>query len=829
MTSLDQRLTILLLTSCANLALGLAVLAKSPTHRVNQYFALLSSTIAGWTLSIGLVNTYAGTPAGVFWVRAAFAFASLIPISFFLFVSVFPTSRPSPPRSITRLFLISGTIVCVLAATPLIARSSSSLNGVLHVTYGPLHPAFGLYFICSLVYSLAFLYRRLRVLTGIERLQVRYVFLGISLPILGGTITNLLVPLAFGSSQFSQIGPLFSILMISLIAHAIFRYRLMNIRLALRRGFVYLLAISTVSGLFVALLWLGSKVLAARSQLSLGIELLLVVVIAILFRPLKDYVQRWTDRYFFREPYDYQRVVREISRGMAGILDLDSLLRYSCAAIMKTVQPEYVAVYGRDSSGNAFERLVLQSTVGDAPQVAVVESNSALSVYLSKTPHPLLSDRISTNKSPVGVAGLREELRRLQADVVLPIYDEESLSGFFLVGSKRSTDPYFSEDIDLLSTLASQAAIALKNAQLYSQVVLANDYLENILGAIDSAVIAVDREGAVTRFNAAAERLTGLPSSKLRHSSLPDLPRSISRLLHATCSDSQPRTQIETTVSHDSHHRVVPVICSTSPLLDQAGLLLGAVAILSDLTSLKRLEEEKRQVERLASIGALASGLAHEIKNPLVAIKTFAELLPERFSEEDFRNDFSKVAIREIERIDDLVAKLRGLAMPSPQSLGLLDLRTPLEETLALLRAQFEQKQLSLTLDFDKSLPPVAGDAGQLKQLFLNLFVNAIEASEPRGQLFLWVRSRPVLGHQLVAVEIADRGPGIPEDLLNKVFEPFVTTKPQGSGLGLSICQGIAQAHRATIRARNNPNGQGLTVTVEFPASNDTPAAGITH
>ena len=822
--TLDYRLTILFLTTCANFALGVVVWRKNPSQHVNQRFALLSASVASWVLSNALVGTYAGTPQGILWARAAFVSAALIPIAFFLFVSVFPTPRPSPSRTLSSTLLTGGAVAAILSATPLIARTTSSPNGVLHVAYGPLHPLFGVYFISALVCSLGFLYRKLRMLAGVERLQVRYVLLAISIPILGGTITNLLIPLALASSQFSQIGPLFSILMIALIAHAIIRYRLMNIRLAMRRGFAYLLSISTVSALFLIILWLGSRRLTSRTQVPMWIELLLVVLIAVLFHPLKNSVQTWVDRYFFREPYDYQRVVRDVSRNMAAILDLQSLLRYSCDTITKTVQAEYVGAYAKDSAGTLFTCLILHRAVPDAPGPGAIEAHSPLPIHLTKTRQALFLDELSRAGQTSELGSLRDELRRLGAEIVLPIHDDGTLTGFFLIGPKLSVDPYFSEDIDLLRTLTSQATIAIKNAQLYSQVVDANDYVENILDTIDSAVIAVDHNGAVTRFNSAAEWLTGLPSAQVKGRSLQDLPRTISSLLHVTSVDRRPRTQVETTVSNEAGRHLVPVICSTFPLVDRAGSILGAVAVISDLTGIKRLEEEKRQVERLASIGALASGIAHEIKNPLVAIKTFAELLPERFSEADFRNDFSRVAIREIERIDDLVARLRGLAMPQEQ-LVVLDLRAPLEETLALLRGQLEQQQISLLLDFDDTLPPVAGSFAQLKQLFLNLLVNAVEASRPGADLSVRLQGRPTSDNSGVIIEISDSGPGIPENLLGRIFEPFVTTKPQGSGLGLSICRGIADGHRAKISAHNNPSGRGATVRVEFPPASQVTTA----
>src|SRR5262249_51115625 len=155
------------------------------------------------------------------------------------------------------------------------------------------------------------------------------------------------------------------------------------------------------------------------------------------------------------------------------------------------------------------------------------------------------------------------------------------------------------------------------------------------------------------------------------------------------------------------HGNLKPIICSTSPLKERNGAMLGAVVVFTDLTHLKKLEDEKRQAERLASVGALASGVAHEIKNPLVAIKTFAELLPERFADDEFRNDFSQIVTREIERIDDLVARLRGLAVHPIRQLGPIDLRLPIEETLALLRGQLEQSQVRVKTEWSSDAPIV--------------------------------------------------------------------------------------------------------------------------
>ena len=822
---MHDRLVVLLLTTAATLILGVGVWLKNPSHRVNQCFAAFSVAVAGWTLSNGLVVAYAATPWGIVWARTAFVSAALIPLSFFLFARIFPV-QTSSFRLATIFFLVCGTTAALLSLTPLIARSTSNTNGILTVHYGYLHSFFGAYFVLCLVCGMLVLYRKLPLLKGVERLQIRYVLVGLSLPIIAGTVTNLLIPLLLHSSQFSPYGPLFSIPMVGTIAHAIIRHRLMRIHVVIRRSAAYLVAICAAAAVFTTVLWLSSGLLLeSRRESPLLLEVSLVLLIAVAFQPFQRAAKKWVDRYLFRDPYDYQKTIREISRNMAGILNLRPLLEYACDAMNKTVRPEFVAVYFYDAQNAAYTRLVHTSKLGAADLDRAPDSlaaSSPLVTLLLSEKRTIVRDGWKLRASSIRTQQALMILTQLRVDLAFPIIEDQQLVGFFLLGPRLSGDPYFPTDIDLLTTLMSQATIAIKNSQLYSQVVLANEYVQNILRTIDSAVVTVDAEGTITLFNSAATQMFGLDGAPAA-TSLNDLPQPIAQLLRATLKDSEPRAQVETAIQAHSGD-VLPVICSTSPLRDNAGTVLGAVAVLSDLTRLKTLEGEKQQAERLASIGALASGIAHEISNPLVAIKTFAELLPERFSEDDFRNDFASVVTREIERIDGLVSRLRTFARPATKPFTDLDLRRPLEETLALLRGQLERSQISVKLVLPARLPLVRGDASQLEQLFLNVIVNALEAMPPRGQLTVRARIRRNDGRETVLVEISDTGCGIPDGLLEKIFDPFLTTKQRGSGIGLSICRAIADAHHAAMSANNNADGRGATIAIEFPVSDEVVA-----
>ena len=220
------------------------------------------------------------------------------------------------------------------------------------------------------------------------------------------------------------------------------------------------------------------------------------------------------------------------------------------------------------------------------------------------------------------------ELRALGGDVVFPLIDERSLAGMLVIGPKRSGDPYFAGDIDLLSTLVIKTAVAMKNAHLYREVVRVNEYVDNILSTMASGVIAVDASGQLTLSNPAAERLTGM-RLRLPNLSYNELPLTLAGPLRETLTEGKAYSQLETSIQ-TPEGLMLPLVYSTASLQDKDGTTHGALIVFSDLTRLKELEREKHRAERLASFGSLASGVAHEIKNPLVAIRTFAELLPKR-------------------------------------------------------------------------------------------------------------------------------------------------------------------------------------------------------
>jgi PAS domain S-box-containing protein len=354
-------------------------------------------------------------------------------------------------------------------------------------------------------------------------------------------------------------------------------------------------------------------------------------------------------------------------------------------------------------------------------------------------------------------------------------------------------------------------------------VLLVNEHIQRILATIESGVAAVGARGRVTLYNRAAEILAGGTTAALRGQPVGHLAAPIARLLEATVVDGESRPQVEIALPNAAG-QLIPLMCSTSPLVGAAGGRVGAVAVFSDLSRVKELEQEKRRAERLASLEAIASGMVHEIRNPLVSLKAFAQLLPSRFGDPEFRGTFTRVADREISRIDELLGRFRTLSSPQTQPMAPIDVGDPMEATLDLLQPEMRARGVALRRVGEGPYRQVHGNASQLEQLFHNLCLNALEAMSQGGELTVRVADLREAGGNSLLVEISDTGPGIPPDLMDKIFNPFITSKSRGSGLGLAICSSIADAHRATLRARNHLDRPGCSFTIEFPISTERPA-----
>jgi len=584
----------------------------------------------------------------------------------------------------------------------------------------------------------------------------------------------------------------------------------MDLRLVIHRGLTLTIAILISLApvlVIIALFWPRLSDHLTSDEL-VGL-LLGMIAVSLLIPPIRDVTGRLLDRYVYRTRTNYQQTVREASRALTRVLDLKTVLSFVARPVAESMQAEGTGVYLQ--TDGAFTLAIGESRHEKTAFILPAQLPDVIGTALHTLKEPLVTDELAREMLTDDDRRLHAALTEHNWALLLPLLSEDAPLGVVVVGPKLSGDPFFPQDLDLLTTLANQAGIAIKNAQLYTQVVVANQYVRNIVATIQSGVVAVDARGRVTMTNPAAERLIGLTAEPLAAAVVGNLPDALAGALLRTLADGEARTEPEITLPGPTAGR--PVICTTSPLHDAAGAVVGAVAVFSDLTPLKQLENERRRAERLAYFELFAPSIAHEIKNPLVAIKTFAQLVPRRHHEAKFVEDFSRVVTREIARIERLLDRLRTMSRSADRAPQRLDIRAPIAEAAEFLQAGFDEKRIRLVLDVGDEPRFVTGDHGEIEQLFINLLINGLEATPPDGV----VAVRLVATGTDVTVTVADTGPGIPAELLDRVFDPFFSTRQRGSGLGLTICAAIAASHRATLRAANR-HGGGAIFTVEFPA-----------
>jgi two-component system sensor histidine kinase AtoS len=388
----------------------------------------------------------------------------------------------------------------------------------------------------------------------------------------------------------------------------------------------------------------------------------------------------------------------------------------------------------------------------------------------------------------------------------------------------------------MAAELARQrAALEDANAELrrgLEELADLKSYTDNILASLTSGIVTVDLEGRVVTLNPAAELMTGFFAGEVAgryctevFSHTPEL----AELLMETLANHVAVPGATLTLRRRDG-RGLPVELSVSPLRGGEGKELGVIGVFRDLTRVRQLEERLRRSDRLAAVGELAAGLAHKIKNPLTPLLTFGRRLTRKYDDADFREKFQAVVPRELERINAIVEGL--LALTRPGRLTFKPVRVPalLERAIELYGARIDAQGVEVQRQYARDLPPIWADQEALYQVLVDLVTNALDAMPKGGRLVLragWSTGTDALpgratGARRVAVEIEDSGVGIAPDDVERIFNPFFSTKDHGTGLGLALTHKIVEDHGGSIDVRSTP-GVGTAFRVMLALMPDAP------
>ncbi len=813
------------------IALGLAVFQANRQRLANQCFLLLSLVIAAWLGTLYLAFNAHRLAVADFAIRQASVVGVLIPgAGNLLRLSVRHQLRGwREVLGHSRVWLLLTMSVVALCQTPLFLKGVQMSAAGLppRPIYGEAVYLYSAYFAIALLVLLISCWRDLRVTTGGERAEITFILIGGLTALTFAIVLAFLLDYLIGPSRALLFAPFRVVVFSLVVGYGIATRKILEVGYFMRRAISYLLLGAYLVALYLLIWWLCHAVFVPILG-SDGIFLAHVIaalVIAFAMAPARGVSQSLADRLFVgTRRLDFQATMTQAAAILRSVTTLADLLDRFGLTISQAVDTERVFILLPEPDFFAQRYPAVQA--GTRTTRIELHQDQAIIAELSRTQEPIVLDELHRVRSTPALERVRKQMESLQIALAMGIFSREHLAGVMLLGARRSGHIYGTVEQNALLVLCGQLAVAIENAQLFTEVQNARIYNETLLQNLTTGVVAADRNEAITVFNHEIQQITGLSSAELLGRKISNLPEQLREMLSATLSAGQRPGDREIVLR--AGEKATVLRASSSIFHTQTGEPLGALMVLTDITALKRLEMQIRRSDRLASLGTLSAGMAHEIKNPLVSIKTFAQLLPERYQDSDFRETFFSLIGHEVDRIDSLVNQLLRFARPAKPLLKPMHVHEVLEKALLLVGHRLYQKDVKLTRSWQAELDTIRADADQIEQVFLNFFINALDAMKTGGSLTVateiastdaWPAALPADAgdvQEILRVTVQDDGSGIKPEDVPHVFDPFFTTKDYGTGLGLSVVHGIVQEHGGQIEVESELE-RGTSFHILFP------------
>ncbi|MGH9501284.1 MAG: ATP-binding protein [Terriglobales bacterium] len=602
--------------------------------------------------------------------------------------------------------------------------------------------------------------------------------------------------------------------------YAIFRYRLMDVDLIFKRGMVYTLAAAAIVGVYFAVVAGVAELVHTQVPSSGPVGLVLAMVVtALLFDPVRKWIQERIDQFFYRTRYDYRKTLIEFGRELSAETDLDRMLSSVVDRLSRTLLVDRMAIFLAAGEPAQF---FLAKSFGMA-------QTSGLDFNFLSTPRPeteaghLFLENV--HHIPRETASAQHAIARLDLNYYIPCRAQQRTIAFLGLGKTVEGDFLTSEDVELLETLAGYIGIAIQNARLYASLEQKvaeyerlKDFNENIVESINVGVMAVDLADRIESWNSQMEVMYALPRWQA-------LTRPLSEVFPAEFVEEFYRVRQNPGINNlykfrlatpTGESRIVNV--AIAPLVTRKFNVIGRLIIVDDITERVGLESQLSQADKLSSIGLLAAGVAHEVNTPLAVISSYAQMLSKQLQGDPQKGGLLEKITRQTFRASEIVNNLLNFSRTSGTEFTEVNVNKIIADTMALLEHQFKITKIRVEDELSDHLPLISGNPGRLQQVFLNLFLNARDAMPDGGTL----RVATANGDG-VSVVVSDTGSGIAQEHIQRIYDPFFTTKAapregqgKGTGLGLSVTYGIIQEHAGKIRVESYP-GRGTTFYLDFP------------
>ena len=600
--------------------------------------------------------------------------------------------------------------------------------------------------------------------------------------------------------------------------YAIFRYRLMDVDLIFKRGMIYTLAAAAVVMVYFAVVAGVAELVHTRIPSTGPYGLILAMVVtALLFDPVRKWIQDGVDQFFYRTRYDYRKTLIEFGRELSAETDLDEMLSSVVDRLSRTLLVDRLAIFL--ATGEETDHFVLAKSFG-------ITQTSGLDLsFLSAQRPELEAGHIffdNTHQVPRETPDAQNAIAKLDLNYYIPCRVQRKPIAVLGLGKTMEGDFLTSEDVELLETLAGYIGIAIQNARLYASLEQKvaeyerlKDFNENIVESINVGVLAVDLADRIESWNSQMEVMYALPRWQA-------LTRPLSEVFPAEFVEEFYRVRQNPGIHNLYKFRlntpageVRTINAAIAPLVTRKFNVIGRLIIMDDITERVELEAQLAQSDKLSSIGLLAAGVAHEVNTPLAVISSYTQMLSKQLKQDSQKAALLEKITRQTFRASEIVSNLLNFSRTSGAEFGNVDVNKVVTDTLALLDHQLKTSRIAVESDLTPQLPPIQGNTGRLQQVFLNLFLNAKDAMPGGGTL------RVVTSNGTgVTVTVTDTGSGIAPEHIARIYDPFFTTKTapekRGTGLGLSVTYGIIQEHAGKIRVESRP-GEGTTFYLDFP------------
>ncbi|MFB0526936.1 MAG: ATP-binding protein [bacterium] len=703
-----------IISAVGNLGLGLFVYTRNKKNDLYRAFFSLCLILTVWSTNIlGLIIAPTEHFAW-YWAKIFAIGLVLIPPGALRLMLAFTEYRGKSEKQMLYASYGFALVFSILNLSGLFVSEFFKVGSKYFPRAGLMFQLFILNFILFMSYALFLVFRKYRETTsGIKRNQIAYFLVAASLTVLVGS-TNFLP--SFGIKIY-PIGNINNIVFTSIVAYAIVKHRLMDIEVAIRKSVVYASLTASITAIYVVIVGVFHGVFGVTrfAQGSLLVNGLAAMVIALSFQPLRNRIQRIVDKLFFKEKYDYHKTLKDLSGAVTSILSLDRLLNLIVNKVTEIMHidrgglllwdreaEEFRIKFGKGLRREVFDKISFKR--GDylvqwLEREKKIFNREEIKIFRSRKEFLRIDSKAQREFNDT-----LDKLKEMGAMLCIPLMVKGRLIGIFSLDNKMSGDMFTFEDLELLSTIANQAAIAIENAKLYEEM------------------------------------------------------REIEKSLH--------------------------------------------------------------RADKLAALGTLASSVAHEIRNPLVSIKTFTQLAPRKFDNREFLDMFQTIIPEELERVENILNQLLNFGRSSQPEFQSINVEEVIDSILTLMNTELSKSNIKVIKLYGKDIPQIIADGEQLKQVFMNIVLNAIQAMPEGGDLKIITGLQQEFVDSdtsvFVAIKFEDTGCGIPEENLNDLFNPFFTTKNGGSGLGLSISHRIIKEHKGHIDVESTA-GKGTTFTVKLP------------